>query len=432
MLWVIALIGAVWLLIIYPLQVLASKKLETKQTEENILNLKKQNFDDLSKELQLQIEKEKDILKLKKQELDNFAKDLQLKAQKEESIQNQKCNNLLQELQLKIEQNKDLESYYKKCILDFEKIIREKCNYYPQLSVIMADLLTLYYERSARILETKKPPAPSEAYRIRTLRQDTKKILAEHKELQYKFDLIKKQVPNIEDLYNMEIVPENRNLDEEQLYDRAQDYMSKEEYMSLSTIERNQLALDNYIKKEKSNWELGRDYELFVGHYYSKKGYTIKYDGILKRYQDMGRDIIAHNGVETLIIQCKRWAKHKVIHENHIFQLYGTLILYKIVNPSMLDIKGVMITSTELSETARKVANHLNIDIINNLKFEEFPRIKCNINKRTKEKIYHLPFDQQYDSTVIEEKFGECFCSTVEEAEMLGFRRAFKHQYKKE
>ena len=56
----------------------------------------------------------------------------------------------------------------------------------------------------------------------------------------------------------------------------------------------------------------------------------------------------------------------------------------------------------------------------------EFPRIKCNIGKDVNgisTKIYHLPFDQQYDKTQIVHK-GECYATTVEEAEKLGFRRA--------
>ena len=50
--------------------------------------------------------------------------------------------------------------------------------------------------------------------------------------------------------------------------------------------------------------------------------------------------------------------------------------------------------------------------------------IKCNINN--KNKIYHLPFDQQYDRVVIEKDKGELYVKTVKEAEDLGFRRAKK------
>ena len=49
--------------------------------------------------------------------------------------------------------------------------------------------------------------------------------------------------------------------------------------------------------------------------------------------------------------------------------------------------------------------------------------IKCNINTNTEERIYHLPFDQQYDKIKID-KPGEFYAMTVKEAEEKGFRRA--------
>ena len=48
------------------------------------------------------------------------------------------------------------------------------------------------------------------------------------------------------------------------------------------------------------------------------------------------------------------------------------------------------------------------------------------ISKRTGEKIYHLPIDQQYDKNLIEEEKNECYIETVNEAEELGFRRAWR------
>ena len=55
----------------------------------------------------------------------------------------------------------------------------------------------------------------------------------------------------------------------------------------------------------------------------------------------------------------------------------------------------------------------------------DYPRIKCNVG-RDDQRIYHLPFDQQYDTTLIEPKKGEAWVSTVAEAEGLGFRRAWR------
>jgi micrococcal nuclease len=52
--------------------------------------------------------------------------------------------------------------------------------------------------------------------------------------------------------------------------------------------------------------------------------------------------------------------------------------------------------------------------------------IKGNISYNTGEKIYHLPEDQFYDVTEIDESYGEeCFCSE-EEAEDAGFRKSLR------
>ena len=68
----------------------------------------------------------------------------------------------------------------------------------------------------------------------------------------------------------------------------------------------------------------------------------------------------------------------------------------------------------------------MKVKVFENKELEEFPRIKCNIGKGG-EKIYHMPFDQQYDRTIIDKIKGECFVSTVEEAVNKGFRRAKKY-----
>jgi hypothetical protein len=163
---------------------------------------------------------------------------------------------------------------------------------------------------------------------------------------------------------------------------------------------------------------------MYVGYSLECKGYQVQYNGIINKFKDMGRDLIATKENKTLIGQCKNWSQEKTIHEKHIFQLYGTLVLYKLDNP-MFEAKGVFITTTKLSDKARAVANELDIKIVEQLPLGDFPRIKCNINRTTGEKIYHLPFDQQYDTTKIDH-LGEFYAMTVKEAEDAGFRRAYK------
>lgn len=111
-------------------------------------------------------------------------------------------------------------------------------------------------------------------------------------------------------------------------------------------------------------------------------------------------------------------------------QLFGTTTAYQIENKKNFGngikiIPVLMIPPfTKLSDMAKNFAEILGIKIMIQ-EFIDFPRIKCNINGN--DKIYHLPFDQQYDTAQIKNK-GEFYAYTVAEAEEKGFRRA--HRYK--
>ena len=139
----------------------------------------------------------------------------------------------------------------------------------------------------------------------------------------------------------------------------------------------------------------------------------------------MGRDLIASQANTKLVIQCKYWSSEKTIHEKHIFQLYGSVVLLRLQDDTS-NIRGVFVTSTKLSIVAKNVAKLLDIEV-----YEEYPMsynypvIKCNINQSTGERIYHLPFDQQYDRCTIN-KSGEFYAMTVQDAESKGFRRAHR------
>ena len=207
-------------------------------------------------------------------------------------------------------------------------------------------------------------------------------------------------------------------------YDHYKNWLSPEEYNHLSKSERNQLALDRYKKRHKSNWEIGIEYERYVGYKYEMRGFRVSYIGATQGLEDMGRDLVAQNGNKTYIIQCKRWAQEKTIHEKHIFQLYGTTVLYRMSHPKE-NIQPLFVTTANLSDTAKEVADYLNIMIVNNYIVEDYPLIKCNIGKDG-EKIYHLPFDQQYDHVVVSPSQGEGYAYTIEEAERLGFRHAYR------
>lgn len=263
-----------------------------------------------------------------------------------------------------------------------------------------------------------------------------RKLKKSNKNLKYEKALLENQLLVYETLFPwleefkkvdvdkaVEYVKQTQN-DEE--YDKVSDYLSPAEYKALSITKKNQLALDRYKKHRKSDWEIGVDYERYIGYLYETKGYKVKYSGAVDRLKDMGRDLICTRGSETLVIQCKRWSIHKTIHEKHIFQLFGSTIQLKYLNPEKNYIP-IFVTTTQLSEVASYCAQQLGIEIIEKEKYTDYPCIKCNISKDGS-KIYHLPFDQQYDKISIDQSAGECYVATVEEADQLGFRRAYRHK----
>lgn len=294
---------------------------------------------------------------------------------------------------------------------------------------LISDIEAIKYELSAQYLETKSHPAHKKAEDVRELKQKTKEYIKEYKLMRYEYDMLFSLFPELENYLEYYSAEKSETIEEvKENYDYVQSWISKDEYSSLDENTRNQLALDRYIEsRKKSKWAIGRDYEMFIGHEYEKKGYKVTYTGITDRLEDKGRDLIAQKDNEILIIQCKNWSKYKEIHENHICQLFGTTVQYNIENNLLFKATPVFVTSATLSETALRFAEYLGVQVIQNKKLEEFPRIKCNINN--KEKIYHLPFDQQYDRTIIGDQKGEFFAWTVQEAVNKGFRRAKKYFY---
>jgi hypothetical protein len=234
--------------------------------------------------------------------------------------------------------------------------------------------------------------------------------------LEYKEEI---DIPSDEDIAML------MSYSKEEREDETTNYLTKEEFRRLSTQEKNQLALNRFWKRKKSKWLIGILYERYIGYLFEENGYNICYNGIEKGLEDRTRDLICKKDKETFLIQCKNWSHYRTIYDKHIFQFFGSIFQYRYEHPTE-EVKGSFYTSTQLSDLARIFAQELNIEIKENCKFDiSYPSIKCNISKN-KEKIYHLPFDQQYDNVRIEKNKGEFYCSTVQDAENAGFRRARK------
>lgn len=303
-------------------------------------------------------------------------------------------------------------------------------------------------------MEEKSHPAPTAAETVKEIGEEKKKLLIENKITTYKLQYFEKLFPWLTELiaeYEDEEIPVRieDSIPDDNSEDRTRKYLTDEQYRSLPSVERNQLALNNYLaSRNHSRWAVGRDYEMYIGYLYAKQGYSIEYKGIIDGFEDLGRDVIATKDGEVCIIQCKRWAQHRTTHEKHVFQLFGTSMEYWIKNfknsqnqesfegfSEFLNekrLKPIFYTSATLSDKAREMAEALNVKIMENQPIGDFPRIKCNINSDefgTQTKIYHLPMDQQYDRTIVGDRPGESFAFTVKEAEDKGFRRAFRHRF---
>lgn len=329
--------------------------------------------------------------------------------------------NLDKQLQQKNENNIQMQSFLDNREKDLQEFLISKNHAFSYMASIFTDYQLIDYYNSEKYLTTKKRPALAEAFRIKDLRRQTQQYLLELNKTKYILNDLLLSFPELEDYLDLSKDEVTSSKDES-------DEVSPNIWNDLSDLERSQLLLDRYIKRRKSKWEIGRDYELYVGYRYSQLGYSVDYFGSNNKLTDMGRDLIVEKNGEIGIIQCKYWSEKKIIHEKHIAQLYGTVVSYIIEHnyiPAL--VHGIFITNIRLSETAKKFADYLDIKYKENYPIGDFPRIKCNIKKTPDgiTKIYHLPTDQQYDNVKIENE-GECFVFSAIEAEKLGFRHAYK------
>jgi hypothetical protein len=344
------------------------------------------------------------------------------------------------------EENKELLNIIDNREKALQKIISEKSTGFPWLAEAIAEFYRYQDFEIARYLKVKKHPAYKKAEAVREIALDNKLLRKQIKIAQNFVKYYETLFPWIneyvgEDLDDLlEGIAQSVKDDSEEDIDPVLKFIPKSEYEKLTACERNQKALDRYISSRKKPYEIGRDYERYIGYLYEKEGYKVEYMGIEKGLEDLGRDLVCVKENEIEIVQCKCWASHKTIHEKHINQLYGTVVKYfidhnHIINrkknltlfPELISsgqIKGTFITSTKLSETAKKFAIALGVKVIEGKLIEKYPLIKCNIGVNG-DRIYHLPFDQQYDKTLINNK-GEFYALTVKEAEDKGFRRAFR------
>ncbi len=298
----------------------------------------------------------------------------------------------------------------------------------PYASDMISDYILAHDLHIADMLATKAHPALKASETVREYshaKHDAEKQL---RLCRYRLSVFEHFFPWVNDYDDLTVAELQKitsaDSQTDDIEDPVKQYVTSTEYLTMTDTQRNQLALDRYLAShKKTKWEIGRDYELYVGYLFSKDGYHVEYTGSLFRFDDLGRDLVIRKGNRALIVQCKYWSKEKEIHEKHIFQLFGTSICYQLDHPEY-QVSCVLVTNTVCSKTARSFASKMNVSLRENVELGEFPRIKCNISD-SGERIYHLPMDQQYDNVIIDRP-GEFFALTVQEAVDHGFRRAYR------
>lgn len=309
---------------------------------------------------------------------------------------------------------------------DIDALVKNTKQSNPYLSIQIADAQHYLDMRSYNQLLYQKRPALKAAEEVKKIAGEKRELMKQNRQLQYQLDFYEKLFPWLEEFKE---VPSDEAVSYisgsyNSEYDAVKRWLSPEEYEKLSNADKYQRALNRWKMRNKSDWDVGIEYERYIGYKLECAGYKVSYIGANLGLKDMGRDLLATKDGKTLIIQCKRWAKEKTIHEKHIFQLYGSTVVYATEHPGS-HCKAVFITTTALSDTAKKCAEYCDIAVVENCPMGEYPLIKCNANKDG-EKIYHLPFDQQYDKVVVSKNKQSCYAWTTYEAEGLGFRRAYR------
>ena len=358
---------------------------------------------------------------------------------------------ILEQQKIQFEQRELFIKYKQEVKESLDTLLKEKSQGFPWLANAIADYYENYDKIFAKYLETKTRPAIVQAERIKEIAKEKKLFKKEFLTTKYIIEYYENLFPWLREYVGFssdELIEAiySENISEE---DPVSFYITQSEFKNLSVTERNQRALDRYWNRDKNPWQIGRDYERYIGYLYEVKGFKVQYHGIEKVKEDLGRDLICSKGTQIEIVQCKYWSSQKgfPVRENNITQLYGTTIKYFLdhrrnnqrINldlfPELLkqtNIVPVLATTAELSNTAQEFATVLGIRIDKIPMDNNYPCIKCNINFQTNEHIYHLPFDQQYDNTIIDTSRGERWAKTVKEAESFGFRRAWRWKPNKE
>ena len=298
------MIGVIIVLGIYILWVIMGIKTDKNKHASKTIKISEYDYKKLTKEYE---EKNNNL----KQNVELIQNDF---AKKEADLEQKRLK--LEEDRKKLEQR---EQNYEQQLLEkvksYEKqLFQEKAKSQKWLAAMIADIEVLPINENIEYLfNSYSYTKHDKAIRIEGLKKQIQLLTERNKMLEYELKYIYQLFPKLEDV-EIELEDSNKHIDPLE----ETDWLTKEEWENLSSIEKNTLALERYKNRHKTKWQIGRDFEMFIGYQFEQQGFKVEYHGIEKGLEDLGIDLIAKKGNETRLVQCKYWSTQKTIHENHI------------------------------------------------------------------------------------------------------------------
>jgi hypothetical protein len=149
-----------------------------------------------------------------------------------------------------------------------DKIFGERKIQFPWLSSAIADLHAMEAERDAQVLETEKHAATKAASVVREHGSKRREAERQSRLLRYRAEYYEKLFPWITDYVGDDVPDEAVDLSgspTELGDDPVKRWLTDADYQNLSNTEKNQRALNRWKAAPRSRWEVGRDYERFIG-----------------------------------------------------------------------------------------------------------------------------------------------------------------------
>ncbi len=201
----------------------------------------------------------------------------------------------------------------------FQTLLRSRTEAYPLIAAAWAEWELARAKDEAHYLRNKKHPAKSAAQLVKDKGMEMADLRRRMKVAEYVAQLYEFHFPWIADLRDLDAEldytatagegePDTEDPSPRILFSLA-------EWSQLTECERNQRALDRYLSGRQTPWQLGRDYERYIGYLREQAGCAVTYHGIFKASRTSGVTSGEREGRTIEVIQCKRWAQQKTIHE---------------------------------------------------------------------------------------------------------------------